>query len=332
MKENPLFRKAALDRLSSPEQLHTLMRVTNAKGWLALAGCAVIIATAVVWGVLGSVQTKVGASGMLVGGGGITELDAEGDGELVSIDVAAGDAVKRGQVVARIDQPALASQIASIQRRIEELDNELAASRDRAGTTASAFPSGRRDRLRNDLERLNKQAEDGARVVSSVDGHVVELRAVPGERVAAGRSIVAVERDGAGTRLEVLLYFDSQVGKSLKPGMIIELVPSVVRKERSGVLMGRVRTVEHYPSTRAGMMGALRNEQLVDSFLQAAGGAPIAVRAEILEDKSTPSGYRWSSGTGPDVVLTSGTRCTAAVITRTQRPIALVFPALDHGG
>jgi HlyD family secretion protein len=80
------------------------------------------------------------------------------------------------------------------------------------------------------------------------------------------------------------------------------------------------------------MMGALRNEQLVDSFIQEAGGAPIAVRAELTADKGTPSGFRWSSGKGPDVNLTSGTRCSGAVITRSQRPIALVFPALDSGG
>jgi len=80
------------------------------------------------------------------------------------------------------------------------------------------------------------------------------------------------------------------------------------------------------------MMGALRNEQLVESFIQSAGGAPIAVRAELLPDKATPSGYRWSSGAGPEVTLTSGTQCNAAVITRTHRPIALVFPALDYGG
>jgi HlyD family secretion protein len=97
-------------------------------------------------------------------------------------------------------------------------------------------------------------------------------------------------------------------------------------------MLGRVKSVEDFPSTRAGMMGALRNEQLVETFIQEAGGAPIAVRAEIVRDPNTPSGYRWSSGAGPDLVLTSGTRCQGAVITRTQRPIALVFPALDYGG
>ncbi|MBX3186082.1 MAG: NHLP bacteriocin system secretion protein [Labilithrix sp.] len=322
-KKNKLFRKAALDRLSSPEQLHTLMRVTDAKGWLALVGCTLIIVTTLAWAVVGSMQTKVAAAGILLGGGGLVELAAQGDGEITSIEVQAGDLVKRDQVVAKIAQPALVQQIKSLERRIEELNQDADAG------TLSPSASGRRDRLKGDLERLQKQLEENDEIVSHVSGRVVELRAVAGEHVAAGKPIVAVERSGNETELEALLYFDSQNGKSLKPGMTIEIMPSTVRKERHGVLLGKVKVVDHYPSTRLGMMGALRNEQLVDSFIQAAGGAPIAVRASMLPDKSTASGYRWSSGAGPDIKLTSGTQCRGAVITRTHRPIALVFPALD---
>jgi multidrug resistance efflux pump len=326
MKQNKLFRKAALDRLSSPEQLDTLMRVTDAKGWLALVGCSLIIATAIVWGIMGSVRTKVDANGILLGGGGLIELSAQGDGDLISIDVAAGDVVKKDQVIAKIAQPALTQQIESQKRRLAELNQD--AEHEKLNVTQS----GRRDRLKGELERLEKQLEENSRIVSEVEGRVVELRAMKGEHVSAGKPIVAIERSGEGTEIEALLYFDSHVGKALSPGMQVEIVPSVTRKDRDGVLLGRVRAVEQYPSTRAGMMGALRNEQLVDAFLQSAGGAPIAVRAQIIVDPATPSGFRWSSGMGPVVKLSSGTQCTAAVITRTHRPIALVFPALDYGG
>jgi HlyD family secretion protein len=96
-------------------------------------------------------------------------------------------------------------------------------------------------------------------------------------------------------------------------------------------MLGTVRAVESFPSTRQGMMRVLRNEELVKSFLAETAGTPIAVRAEITKEASTPSGFRWSSGSGPDLVLTSGTRCVAHVTTRTQRPISLVLPVLDFG-
>lgn len=325
-KQSKLFRKAALNRLSSPEQLHTLMRVTNAKGWLALVGCALVIVTAIVWGLLGTVQSKVQANGILLGGAGLSELTTAGEGELTAISVKVGDTIKKGQIVAKLHQPLLEQQIANNKRRLEELNADAKAG------ALSASQAGRLDRLKTDLAALEKQYAESGEIESTVDGKVVEIRAMVGEHVSAGRPVVAVEVSGGGDALEALVYFDSATGKGLKPGMTIEIVPSTVRKERHGVLLGRVRTVAYYPSTRAGMMGALRNEQLVETFIQSAGGAPIAVRAELITDSSTPSGYRWSSGKGPEVILTSGTQCTAAVITRTHRPIALVFPALDYGG
>ena len=36
MSENPLFRKAAIDKLSSPERLDVLMQVTSPNDWIAL--------------------------------------------------------------------------------------------------------------------------------------------------------------------------------------------------------------------------------------------------------------------------------------------------------
>ena len=54
-----IFRKVALDRLSSPEQLDALMRVITPQAWLAFAPLAILIAAAIAWGWFGSVTTKV---------------------------------------------------------------------------------------------------------------------------------------------------------------------------------------------------------------------------------------------------------------------------------
>src|SRR5688572_9518584 len=87
---NKIFRQAVLDRLSSPEQLHLLMRVTDAKGWLALFACFLLLGAAVAWGVLGRVPTKVSARGILIPTGGLADVVAVGDGQLTSLEVQAG--------------------------------------------------------------------------------------------------------------------------------------------------------------------------------------------------------------------------------------------------
>ncbi len=56
--QKPIFRKAALERLSSPEQLDQLMQVTTPKGWLALIALAGLLVTAVILGFVGSIRSR----------------------------------------------------------------------------------------------------------------------------------------------------------------------------------------------------------------------------------------------------------------------------------
>jgi HlyD family secretion protein len=414
MADDKIFRKAVLDRLSSPEQLHLLMRVTDAKGWLALAACGLLLATAVAWGWFGKVPNKVAASGVLIPAGGLADVVAMADGQLGALEVEPGDLVQKGQVVARVAQPELVAQIAALRKQARDLELGLQKSKEmgsedarlRAQTSAqdratlranmdatvqrtkelqerltaqeellaqglvtkdtvqgtrqqlrvaeatlkssqadmqrvtlSSFSAQRAnegavraDRLRfADAERQIKLLEEklaqSAAVVSPDTGRIVELRAAVGDVVRSGTAIASLERAGSG--LEALLYVDSREGKSVRPGMSVEVSPTVVRRERHGSIVAKVRAVEDFPSTRSGIMRILRNEQLVDALLAETAGAPIALRAQLVGDPGTPSRYRWTSGRGPDVQLTSGTRLTAFVVTRTQRPLALVFPMLD---
>jgi len=192
----------------------------------------------------------------------------------------------------------------------------------------------RADRLRlSDVERQIKMLEDklaqSAAVISPDTGRIVELRATVGDVVHNGTPIASLERIGDGGGLEALLYVDSREGKSVRPGMMVEVSPSMVRRERHGSIVGKVRSIEDFSSTRSGMMRVLHNGQLVDTLLGEMAGAPIAVRVELSPDPGTPSRYRWTSGRGPDLQLTGGTRLSANIVTRTQRPLALVFPILD---
>lgn len=59
------FRKAALDRLSSTEQLDQLVRVTRSQGWAALVILAAILLAALAWGYFGSVTREVSGTGVM---------------------------------------------------------------------------------------------------------------------------------------------------------------------------------------------------------------------------------------------------------------------------
>jgi HlyD family secretion protein len=69
MAEKRIFRQAALDRLASPEQLDHLVPVVEARGWVALAGCALLALGALAWGFTGSLPVTLAARGTLTGNG-----------------------------------------------------------------------------------------------------------------------------------------------------------------------------------------------------------------------------------------------------------------------
>ncbi len=60
-----IFRKTALERLSSPEQLDQLMQVASPKNWAALLTLLFLLGVALVWGVEGSIPTKVDGQAFL---------------------------------------------------------------------------------------------------------------------------------------------------------------------------------------------------------------------------------------------------------------------------
>jgi HlyD family secretion protein len=414
MEGDKVFRQALLDRLASPEQLDSLMQVTDPQGWLALLGCAGLLITALVWGFVGRIPTKVEASGILLYSAGMADILALGQGQITSLQVEVGDNVKKGQVIAEVAQPELAEGIKATRARLEELKANL--ERDKAqsgrdvdlrkqasneerrnlGSAAAAAAArirelkdhldsqqrlydkglitkdvidGTREALRasevavsssneqrlaadnfstersnelalsaetlrvqetqRDIDLLEEKFQQNSKIVSTYEGRVIEIRTMIGDVVGPGKPVLSLELTGNKATIEALLYVDSREGKTIRPGMEVQLAPSIVKKERYGLLLGRVRAVETFPSTRQGMMRVLHNEQLVDAFLQETNSTPIAVRAELLPESDTPSGYRWSSGKGPDLTLTSGTRSVGYVTTRTQRPIALVFPVFE---
>jgi HlyD family secretion protein len=124
--QSNVFRKVSLQRLASPEQLDQLMRVTDPRGWVALAGLGLILLTVVGWGVAGRIPEQVHGVGMLVKSGGIFQVTPTAGGRVIDVAVAVGDDVTEGQVVARIAQPELDDRVRTARTELEHLRSEQA--------------------------------------------------------------------------------------------------------------------------------------------------------------------------------------------------------------
>lgn len=114
-----IYRKAALERLSSPEQLDQLIQVVRPTSWILLIALLVLLAAFVLWGFLGTVSTQVEGQGMLLGGS-VYDLVPLAAGQLTHVHVAEGDEVTPGTLVAEMAQPELALRINDARTRLAE--------------------------------------------------------------------------------------------------------------------------------------------------------------------------------------------------------------------
>ncbi len=66
MSESNIFRKEALERLSSPEQLDQLMQIVTPRSWLPLAALSSLLACGLVWSFVGRIPVTTSGKGVLV--------------------------------------------------------------------------------------------------------------------------------------------------------------------------------------------------------------------------------------------------------------------------
>jgi HlyD family secretion protein len=116
-----LFRKTAVERLSSPERLDALMKITTPRAWIALLALLIVLGGAILWGGYGHAPDTIDGTGILLRRGGIFEVDTEAAGVLTEVLVRAGDRVRAGQVVARVAQPDLERSIRQTEALIADL-------------------------------------------------------------------------------------------------------------------------------------------------------------------------------------------------------------------
>ena len=128
-----------------------------------------------------------------------------------------------------------------------------------------------------------------------MDGRVVEIKKRPGDSVTAAEVIAVIEPESA--ELEPVVYVTSTTGKQVRPGMDAQVSPSTVKREEYGFMTAQVTSVGEYPATPEAVRSAVANNALAEEFIGTS--AKIEVRARLIPDAATPSGYKWSSSTGP---------------------------------
>ncbi len=61
--EKSVFRKASLERISSPEQLNDYIKVSSPSVWIILAAVLILVAALFAWAIFGNIPTTYSATG-----------------------------------------------------------------------------------------------------------------------------------------------------------------------------------------------------------------------------------------------------------------------------
>lgn len=151
-----VFRKISLERLSSPEQLDQLITITSPAAWASLLAIGVLLIVAIVWGMYGSIPTKVQGQGILLSQGGVASVQAVASGKITQVQVQVGDLIEKGNVVAQIQQDDLLEQIKQAQLRLNNLETTFREKNKNEAETAMI----RLQQLRKDETNLQQHIQN----------------------------------------------------------------------------------------------------------------------------------------------------------------------------
>jgi HlyD family secretion protein len=209
---SPIFRRAALERLSSPEELDQVVTISIGGAWAALTAILLMCAAAVVWAMTASLPTTATGSGMVAGTGGVLNVVSRGSGIVRSIDVAIGQHLDANQVVATIAQPVLTTRLRGLRDELQEVlvkhEQDRQLKREETELRLEALA-----RQRANLERSVAELAEQARLAAERVPAMEQLFArglVTNQQVIAARQTLVELNGQSADRSAQLKQLDAQ--------------------------------------------------------------------------------------------------------------------------
>lgn len=232
-----LLRKASVDKLSSPEQLDMMMRVTSPMGWVAVAAIGALILAAVVWSVTFPMPVKVDGRGFMVRGEAVREVQILAGGTIQSMEVKTGDVIESGTVVARMSMPDVEARLTSARALLVELEQQTSSSGSQTASIQGRL-RGQIARLEADRAQKQKLVDRGlltSASVASIDQQITSLQnSMAQSMIGTGDRGLRVEDKRLEVReLEAKLANDAVV-RSPFPGRVVAVRAGVGQPVRPG--------------------------------------------------------------------------------------------------
>ncbi len=98
-----LYRKSALEKMSSPEQLDVPLKVTSPLSWLALLGATILVTATVYWSIAGRLPITVTANGIVVSPSNTNSVYTDWSGTVTEVFRQVGEKIWVNDPILKID-------------------------------------------------------------------------------------------------------------------------------------------------------------------------------------------------------------------------------------
>ena len=120
-----VFRKVALERLASPEQIDRLLAVVSVRGWIALIMILLLSVCILIWSFVGEITVTASGVGVFFNPDNIHIIRSSVEGAVEQVNFTEGDLVKEGEELLTLVNPSILSKYRELKEGIERREKSL---------------------------------------------------------------------------------------------------------------------------------------------------------------------------------------------------------------
>ena len=137
-------------------------------------------------------------------------------------------------------------------------------------------------------------------IKSPVTGTVKDINYIRGEYPSLGTPLATITKSQT-SELIVLATASSGDADKLMPGDPVLFTPSNVNRNRYGGITGEVLTIDRRPVSSEYIVNFTGNQSIGEEL--AKDQHLYLIKIKIFRSENSPTGFAWSSGSGPEVRL-----------------------------
>lgn len=195
-----IFRKAAFERLASPEQLDRVSQLVRPRGWIAFGAMLAVVVAAAMWGMVARAPVKVDARGIIFQEGILLDVASVTAGRIVELNLKLGSRVSEGDIIARLAR-------FEIELDLQKTHSDLADARSRFVELRAFYADDEGRETIAEKARIDTIQDTQAQVVrrvSLLEEKVDSIRTLFDRKLVIRDRLLEAELDLANARERVL--------------------------------------------------------------------------------------------------------------------------------